>query len=107
MLLYSQLKLLNATESEQYLLPVVWIEEVFCEHSVYINYDLKLIAMQSAEADEAAANDFKSMVTNPKKLGVGIAIAVIVVGALMTITAVVLYVRLRRKLNVIYFLLNV
>lgn len=74
MLLYSQLKLLKANESEEYLLPVVWIEEVFSEYSNYINHNLKLIAMQSAEADETLANDIKSMVTNQKKLGVGVAV---------------------------------
>jgi hypothetical protein len=41
------------------------------------------------------------MVTNKVKLGIGFSIAVIVIGALMLITAIVLIVRHRRGLKVI------
>jgi hypothetical protein len=41
------------------------------------------------------------MVTNKVKLGIGFSIAIIVIGALMLITAIVLIVRHRRGLKVI------
>ncbi|XP_054163071.1 platelet glycoprotein 4-like [Oppia nitens] len=70
-------KLFDSKANQSYIIPVFWIEEV-------------------AEADESQADKFKSMVTNKKKLAIGLSIAAIVLGVILLIIAIVLMYRQRR-----------
>ncbi len=63
------------------------------------SFNKKFIFKQTAEADDKQAIEFKEMVTNKSKLGIGISIAVLVVGTLILLTFIILIIRHRKRIG--------